>query len=80
MQRIPEAPYKWKEWEIPTVEGNQCLLQICFGNHLRQNCPSNVRCNCNSIHHHKMLCDAKPRSDYPNEEEVKGDKKGAYVA
>ena len=28
MQRIPEAPYKWKEWEIPTVEGNQCLLQM----------------------------------------------------
>ena len=22
MQRIPEAPYKWKEWEILTVEGN----------------------------------------------------------
>ena len=27
-----------------------------------------------------MSCDAKPRSDYPNEEEVKGDKKGTYVA
>ena len=59
-------------------EVNACYK--CFGNHLRQNYPSNVRCNCDSIHHHKMLCDAKPRSDYPNEEEVKGDKKGTYVA
>lgn len=59
-------------------EINACYK--CFGNHLRQNCPSNVRCNCDSTHHHKMLCDAKPRSDYPNEEEVKGDKKGTYVA
>ena len=64
-------------------EINACYK--CFGNHLRRNCPSNVRCNCNSTHHHKMLCDAKPRSDYPNEEEVKeeevkGDKKGTYIA
>ena len=27
-----------------------------------------------------MLCDAKPRSDYPNKEEVKRDKKGTYIA
>ena len=30
MQRIPEASYKWKEWKIPTVEGNQCLLQMLW--------------------------------------------------
>ena len=78
-----------KEFQKLPISGKngkyQLLKEInacyeCFGNHLRQNCPSNVRCNCDSTHHHKMLCDAKPRSDYPNEEQVKGDKKGTYVA
>ena len=59
-------------------EINACYK--CLGNHLRQNCPSKVRCNSDSTHHHKMLCDAKPRSDYPSEEEVKGDKKGSYMS
>ena len=29
-KEFQEAPYKWKEWEIPTVEGNQCLLQMLW--------------------------------------------------
>ena len=57
-------------------EINACYK--CFGNHLRQNCTSKVRCNCDSTRH-KMLCDAKPRSDDPNEEEVIGVKKGTHV-
>ena len=79
MQGIPKALHKWTEWKYQLVkEINACFK--FFGNHQRQNCPSKERCNCNSTHHHKLLCEAKPRSDNPTEEAVKVDKKGSYVA
>ena len=58
-------------------EVNPCYK--CFGNHLRQNCPSKERCNCDSGHHNKMLCKAKARSENSNQEDAKVDKKETHV-
>ena len=58
-------------------EVNPCYK--CFGNHVRQNCPSKEQCNCDSGHHNKMLCKAKARSENSNQEDAKVDKKETHV-